>query len=78
MREYNKYHVPESMTKLVSLNAQTFTIEFTGSFCMMCGYYDYFDDYRILLDERGVTTHIINVVETETGTEVSFEIVNVK
>ena len=42
--EYNKYHSPEAKTKLVSINNKSFKIEFTGSFCHTCGFYDYFED----------------------------------
>jgi superoxide reductase len=78
IREYNKYHSPEGETKLVSLQAQSFQIEFTGSFCYTCGYYDYFDDYRILLEENGLTTRIADIVEIDAGAIVTFEIPEVK
>lgn len=59
------------------MQGQSFQIEFTGSFCYTCGYYDYFDDYRILLEENGLTTHIADVVEIDAGAIVTFEVSDV-
>jgi hypothetical protein len=71
--EYNKYRSPEVKAKLVSLNEKTFTIEFKGSFCQTCGFYDYFDDYKILLEEQGLNASIAEIMEIDEGAVVTFE-----
>ena len=74
MREYNKYHSPEAKMQLVSMSEKTFKIEFTGSFCQTCGFYDYFDDYTILLEEKGLKASIAEIVEIDEGAVVTFEV----
>jgi hypothetical protein len=71
--EYNKYHSPEVKAKLVSLNEKTFIIEFKGSFCQTCGFYDYFDDYKILLGEQGLNASIAEIMEIDEGAVVTLE-----
>ena len=73
--EYNKYHSPEVKAKRVSLKEKTFTIAFTGSFCHTCGFYDYFDDYKILLEEKGLNASIAEITEIDEGAVVTFEVV---
>ncbi len=73
--EYNKYHSPEVKTNLVSLKEKAFTIAFTGSFCHTCGFYDYFDDYKLLLEEQGLNASIAEIMEIDEGAVVTFEVV---
>ena len=72
IEEYNRYRSPEAAARLIAMNADAFQIEFTGSFCHTCGFYDYFDDYQLLLEERGVKTEIVEVTEHEEGAVVAF------
>lgn len=74
IREYNKYHSPEAKTKLVSMSEKAFKIEFTGSFCHTCGFYDYFDDYKILLEEKGLKAAVDEIIEIDEGAVVTFEV----
>jgi superoxide reductase len=76
IREYNNYHSPEATTKLVSINEGVFQIEFTGSFCHTCGFYDYFDDYKILLDEKGLKVAVAEISEIDDGAAVTFKILD--
>ncbi len=78
VREYNKYHSPEATAKLVSMNDESFTIEFTGSFCQTCGFYDYFEDYTVLLKEKGLEVAIDEINETDEGAVVTFEVLGFK
>ena len=73
--EFNKYRVPEAKARLISLDGQSFKIEFTGSFCLSCGFYDYFDDYKIFLQEVGLETEIAEIEEIDEGAVVKFDIV---
>ena len=73
--EFNKYRAPEAKARLISQDENSFKIEFTGSFCRTCGFYDYFDDYRILLQEIGMETKIRAIEEIDEGAIVIFEMI---
>ena len=45
--EYNKYRSPEATARTISMNEASFKLEFRGSFCCICGFHDYFEDYQI-------------------------------
>jgi len=72
IREYNKYRTHEVITRLISIDNSSFRIEFTGHFCFTCGFYDYFDDFRFLLEELNVKAMITEIVEIEEGAVVTF------
>ncbi|UCH01314.1 MAG: hypothetical protein JSV20_05370 [Candidatus Bathyarchaeota archaeon] len=74
IEEYNRYHSPEVVIKLVSIYDRAFKLEFSGSFCQTCGFYDYFDDYQILLEDTKLKTKITEIVETNEGAIVNFQI----
>lgn len=74
IEEYNKYRSPEATAKLTSMKEDTVTIEFTGTFCYTCGFYDYFEDYQFLLEEKGVKNKIIEIDEIDNGAIVTFKI----
>ena len=73
--EFNKYRAPEAKARLISQGENSFKIEFTGSFCRTCGFYDYFDDYRILLQETRIETKIREIEEIDEGAIVIFEMI---
>lgn len=75
IEEYNRYRSPEAKAKLISISGDTFKIEFTGSFCYTCGFYDYFEDYKVLLEERGLMTEIIEIEEIDEGAIVTFKVI---
>lgn len=78
IEEYNKYRSPEATAKLVSFHKPVIRIEFTGPFCRSCGFYDYFDDLRIIFEEMGLKTEIMSVEETEEGAVVDFKLYDVE
>lgn len=76
IEEYNKYRVPEVKAKLIYIDEMSFHVEFKGSFCESCGFYDYFDDLSILLeDDFGLKTKIRKIDEMPRGAVVKFELV---
>jgi superoxide reductase len=75
IQEYNKYRMPEAKAKLISFNKEYFKVEFKGSFCYSCGFYDYFDDLKIILKEKGLKTEITNIKEIDYGAIVTFKII---
>jgi hypothetical protein len=76
VNEFNKYRAPEAEAKYLSLNEESFEIEFTGPFCRSCGFYDYFDDFKIFLEELGSKADISKIEEIKSGAFVAFKITN--
>lgn len=70
--EFNKYRFPEAKAKLISTNEKFFKIEFTGSFCRTCGFYDYFDDFKIFIEEMGLKARVVEINEEDNGAVVAF------
>lgn len=75
IQEYNKYRVPEVEARVISFNKEYLKVEFKGSFCHSCGFYDYFDDLKIILEEKGLKNKIIDIEEIDEGAIVTFEII---
>lgn len=75
INEYNKYRVPEVKAELISFQDESLVLEFDGSFCTTCGYYDYFEDFRFLLEhEFGLDAKITEIEETPEGAIVEFSV----
>lgn len=74
IEEYNRYRSPEVEARLLSLSNGKIKIEFGGSFCYACGFYDYFEDYRVILEERGLKAEILSIEETDEGATVTFKV----
>jgi len=72
IKEYNEYRSPEATARRISMNDKSFKIGLTGHFCYTCGFYDYFDDFKILLEETGLKTKITEIKEIEEGAIVKF------
>ena len=65
IEEYNRYRAPEAKAELISFNGASFKVRFIGSFCYTCGFYDYLEDLKIILEEKGVNVEIRRVEEIE-------------
>lgn len=79
INEFNKYRNPEIIAKLCEFEGESFKIEFTGTFCYTCGFYDYFDDFKYLLeDDFGLKTDIKEIIETNERVFVNFELFNAR
>jgi len=74
IEEFNRYRSPEAKARLVSLNKKSFKIEFTGSFCRTCGFHDYFDDFKIFLEELELKVEIGKIKEIDEGAVVEFKL----
>jgi len=74
IREYNRYRSPEAKARIAFAKDDRLKVEFTGSFCSTCGYYDYFDDLKTLLEEKGLRNDITNIDETDEGAVVEFSL----
>ncbi len=74
IKEFNKYRIPEIEATLAHFEDRSFYVKFTGTFCETCGFYDYFDDFRILLeDDYGSETKITEIEEIHRGALVKFQ-----
>jgi len=58
---YNRYRTPEARARVVKVSGNDVTIEFTGPFCSSCGLYDWVEDLKYVLEERGVGADIVEV-----------------
>ena len=75
IQEYNKYRVNLVQAELRTLDEQGFTVFFDGSFCETCGYYDYYEDLQVLLeDEYGINSKIVEIKHLEKGDLVGFKL----
>ena len=77
--EFNKYRNPEIIAKLCKFEGEFFKIEFKGTFCYTCGFYDYFDDFKYLLeDDFGLKSDIKEIIEMNEKVLVNFELTNTR
>ena len=73
--EYNRYRVNLVQAKLIEQTKISLIIQFDGSFCETCGYYDYYEDLQVLLeDEYSVKTKITEIEHKEDGDYVTFQL----
>ena len=72
--EFNKYRSPEATARLVFSRGAKFEVDFSGHFCRTCGFYDYFDDFLIMLQEAGVVAKRSRVNERDDGALVEFRL----
>ena len=62
---YNKYRSPESTARLVRINNNIIVVRFDGSFCETCGINDWVEDFKYTLEDLGITTDLIDIIEPE-------------
>jgi hypothetical protein len=65
IKEFNKFHGAEIQANIISVNENSILMEFEGPFCYTCGVDDYFEDFRLLLEEKmdisATISEIVNV-----------------
>jgi len=74
IRDFNKYRSPEATAKLLKFDKKEIVVDFSGTFCRTCGFYDYFDDLKIFLEEKGVKSKVSKIEEKENGAIVIFSL----
>lgn len=72
VNEFNRYHGVEATVKVIDWLENGLIAEFRGSFCLTCGFYDYFDDFLQLLESRGVKAAVLNITEQNDGAVVEY------
>ncbi len=76
INEYNMFRVNLVEAVLREKDETGFKVFFDGSFCETCGYYDYYDDLQVLLeDEYGLNFRIVEIIHVEKGDLVRFQLV---
>lgn len=45
-----------------------------GSFCFTCGFYDYIDDFKLILEDLGMNVQLLSVEETGWGVIARFAV----
>ncbi|MEM0211919.1 MAG: hypothetical protein QXM35_04690 [Candidatus Methanomethylicia archaeon] len=67
IEEYNRFRSPEAIASIIKLEDNYFIISFKGYFCFTCGFYDWFEDFRLILEDYGFKTEIneINQVDLD-------------
>ena len=72
--QYNIYRVNLIRAELKEYTENDMTIFFDGFFCETCGYYDYFEDLQVLLeDEYSINSKIMEIEQTDNGDLVRFQ-----
>ncbi len=46
VEEYNRFRSPEAFVRIIERRRDRFVAEFSGSFCVTCGVYDWLEDLR--------------------------------
>jgi len=72
--EFNKHRHPEVTARLSILGKDFVDIDFLGTYCLTCGFYDYFEDFIEMLRDVGVETEIEHVEEFIGGATVQYRI----
>jgi hypothetical protein len=62
---YNKFRSPEAVASLVKVDEETIQISFKGSFCFTCGLNEWFEDFRLLLEENGINSKIYSIEQID-------------
>jgi hypothetical protein len=70
--EFNRLHGSEGQVRVVEWLGEGFVAEFVGSFCVTYGFYDYFEDFALMLAERGARVGIVRVDEFDGGAHVVY------
>ena len=74
IEKYNSLRGRESVVNVLEINERYVRVEFTGNFCRTCGFYDYFEDFRQLLEEFGIKSVIRSIEEIGEGAIVVYEL----
>ena len=76
INQYNIYRKNLVQAELREITMNNIIVFFHGIICETCGYYDYYDDLQILLeDEFDVNTNIVEINHVENGDVVIFQLV---
>jgi len=68
VEQYNRYHSPEAVARILRVSDGEFELEFSGPFCQSCGIHDYFEDMIYELESvSGIKVNVENAMKAEGG-----------
>ncbi|MCX8168614.1 MAG: hypothetical protein N3E39_00100 [Candidatus Methanomethylicia archaeon] len=65
VKEYNDFRSPEATASIIKINEKYLIISFKGHFCFTCGFHDWFEDFRLILEDYGLKTEISGIEQME-------------
>ncbi len=65
VEDYNRIHAPEAVAKITKIEDDLIYVEFDGTYCETCGLYDWIEDFKYVLEDLGVDSELVNVIEPE-------------
>ncbi len=71
---FNSLRDPEAKATVLELRGDELRVEFTGNFCRTCGFYDYFEDFRLALRDSGIEAKTVEIEEFEDGAVVTYRL----
>ncbi len=74
VERFNSLRSPEAKAVVLEIGGDVVKIEFTGNFCRTCGFYDYFEDFRLALVDLGWKTRVVEIAEFEDGAVVTYKL----
>jgi superoxide reductase len=74
VERFNELRGRESSARILEISDESIVVEFTGNFCRTCGFYDYFEDLRLLMEDYNVRASIKVIEEFEDGSIVTYSI----
>jgi hypothetical protein len=64
--EYNKFRSPEVTVRFLHFQGGKLVLEFEGTFCNTCGFYDYFEDFIYEMKRlNNIELNIDNIKESD-------------
>ncbi len=76
IREFNEFRSPEATAELISINENVVIVRMSGTYCVTCGLFDYFEDLVwTLKDHLGSKVKIISTKQLDPFSyEIAYEI----
>ncbi len=71
---FNTFRAPEATARVLEVSDDVLKVEFTGSLCRTCGFYDYFEDFRLILRDEGLDSQLVEIRELEDSTIVKYKL----
>ena len=71
---FNTFRAPEARARVLEVSDDTLKVEFTGNLCRTCGFYDYFEDFRLILKDEGLYSQLTEIRELEDSTIVKYKL----
>jgi len=74
IKSYNRYRGAEAKAELIGSEGDIYEIRFTGPFCTTCGFYDWIEDLKYIMEDMGLESEILSIKDLENGAIARFRI----